>query len=378
MNQKKIFKTAGCFFTILVLVFTCITPAFGEAQARAVLQYSDAEVELSILPGNDQGERVPFSRNELRGLSVIPGGMAFGTKYQTDGLTVTGFSNENGETPAEKAGIRQKDVILACNGEALSDAARLAELVAESGGKTLYLTCRRGGRKFTAKVQPIKNETDGSYRIGVLLQDSGAGIGTVTFLLPDSLAFAGLGHGICDADTGALIPMKSGVVLDVTIRDVKKGEAGDPGELRGYFDPGVVGRLSGNATCGVWGVYDKLPAGAGDPVPVGLRDDLHEGDATILCTVSERGVGEYAVKISSINRGETGSKCFIVTVTDPELLARTGGIVQGMSGSPILQDGKIVGAVTHVLVNEPTVGYGIFLENMLTHLPLCEKQRAAA
>ena len=377
MNKKCIFKTAGCFFSILVLVFTCIVPALGAPASKEVMRFLDAEIEVSAVAGAGDGTFVRFSRAELKTLSVIPGGMAFGTKYQTDGLTVTGFSRENGETPAEKAGIREKDVILACNGETLESAERLSELVSESGGKTIYLTCRRAGKKFTAKVQPAQT-ADGSYRIGVLLQDSGAGIGTVTFLLPESLAFAGLGHGICDADTGALIPMRSGVILDVTIRDVKKGEAGDPGELMGYFDPGVVGELSGNAACGVWGVYDKLPAGAKTPVPVGLREDLHEGDATILCTVSERGVEEYAVKISSINRGESGSKCFIVTVTDPKLLARTGGIVQGMSGSPILQDGKLVGAVTHVLVNEPTVGYGIFLENMLTHLPLKQQTRAAA
>ena len=377
MNKKCIFKTAGCFFSILVLVFTCIVPALGAPASKEVMRFLDAEIEVSSVAGAGDGSFVRFSRAELKNLSVIPGGMAFGTKYQTDGLTVTGFSRENGETPAEKAGIREKDVILACNGETLASAERLLELVSESGGKTIYLTCRRAGKKFTAKVQPAQT-ADGSYRIGVLLQDSGAGIGTVTFLLPESLAFAGLGHGICDADTGALIPMRSGVVLDVTVRDVKKGKAGEPGELMGYFDPGVVGELLGNATCGVWGVYDKLPADVKSPVTVGLREDLHEGDATILCTVSERGVGEYAVKISSINRGESGSKCFTVTVTDPELLARTGGIVQGMSGSPILQDGKLVGAVTHVLVNEPTVGYGIFLENMLTRLPLKQQTRAAA
>ena len=377
MNQKRIFKTAGCFFSILVLVFTCLVPAFGEAPAKAVAYSFETEEAVSVAKSGSGGEFVPFRREELRGLSVIPGGMAFGTKYRTEGLTVTGFSRENGETPAERAGLREKDVILSCNGEALESTERLAELVGASGGKTLYLTCRRGNKKFTAKVEPDQSTT-GGYRIGVLLQDSGAGIGTVTFLVPGSLAFAGLGHGICDADTGALIPMTSGVVLDVTIRDVKKGEPGDPGELRGYFDPGVVGELLGNANCGVWGVYEKLPEGAGAPVPVGLRDDLHEGEATILCTLSERGVKEYKVKISSINRGETSSKCFTVTVTDPELLARTGGIVQGMSGSPILQDGKLVGAVTHVLVNEPTVGYGIFLENMLTRLPLQAKKRAAA
>ena len=375
MIQKRIFKTSGCFFVILAIVFTCLSPAFGAPETLSVMEFVDDTLEVSRVSTVNDADFVPFRREELKTLSVIPGGMAFGTKYQTEGLQVIGFSTE--ESPAEAAGLRKKDLILSCNGETLSSAERLAELVKESGGKPLYLICKRAGKKFTVKLLPEQNQ-EGNYQIGVLLQDSGAGIGTVTFILPETLAFAGLGHGICDAETGALVSMQSGVVLDVTIHDVKKGEAGNPGELKGYFDPGVVGTLLGNATCGVWGIYNKLPAGLGSPVPVGLREELHEGEATILCTLSERGVRPYKVKISSINRGEAGSKCFTVTVTDPELLARTGGIVQGMSGSPILQDGKLVGAVTHVLVNEPTVGYGIFLENMLTHLPLCEKAEAAA
>ena len=377
MIQKRIFKTSGCFFLILATVFLCLSPVSGDARELAVMEFVDDTLEVSVVSAAKDESFVPYTREELRNLSVIPGGMAFGTKYQTEGLHVLGFSEENGESVAQEAGIKKKDLILSCNGETLSSVERLSELVLASGGKPIYLTCKRAGKKFTVKLQPKKNQ-EGDYQIGLLLQDSGAGIGTVTFILPETLAFAGLGHGICDAETGSLIAMRSGVVLDVTVHDVKKGEAGDPGELKGYFDPGVVGTLLGNATCGVWGVYDKLPAGAGTPVPVGLREDLHEGDATILCTTSERGVRPYAVKISSISRGEAGSKCFTVTVTDPERLARTGGIVQGMSGSPILQDGKLVGAVTHVLINEPTVGYGIFLENMLTHLPLCAKAQAAA
>lgn len=379
MNQKRIFKTFGCFLTILLTVFACVSPVFGETPVRTVMNFVDPDAEILTVSANSTEEFVPYQREALRRLTVIPGGMAFGTKYRTEGLLVVGFSSlSGGENPAQAAGIKQKDYILACNGQELEDSGKLSELVAESGGKTIYLTCRRAGKKFTAKVRPQKDPSDGSYRIGLLLQDSGAGIGTVTFILPDSLVFAGLGHGICDADTGTLIPMQSGVVQNVTIHDVKKGEAGDPGELKGYFDPGVVGTLLGNATCGVWGIYDRLPAAAGKAIPIGLRDEVKEGDATILCTLSEEGVGEYRVQIFSIDRGESGSKCFMVKVTDPALLEKTGGIVQGMSGSPILQDGKLVGAVTHVLVNEPTVGYGIFIENMLTHLPLVREGRAAA
>ncbi len=310
----------------------------------------------------------------LRELSVYPGGMPFGVKFYTEGVTVVGFCDvetERGKVnPASIAGLKEKDMILKVDGAPLTSASDLTDRIEASGGAELHLLCRRAGREFETKLKPVYCPGESRYKTGIWVRDSGAGIGTVTFILPDTGAFAGLGHGICDSDTGSLVPMRRGSVSDVTISAVIKGRAGDPGELKGYFNAGKVGSLLGNSNCGVWGMFSKIPNTEYDPLPVGLRDDIKEGDAYILCTLDSNKIGKYSVKISNINRDATGSKCYTVTVTDPKLLSVTGGIVQGMSGSPIIQNGKLVGAVTHVLINDPTTGYGIFVENMLSAVTL--------
>ena len=314
------------------------------------------------------------SAEALEGLTVCAGGMPFGVKFYTDGVTVVGFCDvecEKGKVnPATIAGIRQKDLILAVNGQTLTGASQLTELIENSGGNSLALHCKRGNGEFDTTLTPVWCPAESRYKTGIWVRDSGAGIGTVTFVIPETGAFAGLGHGICDADTGMLIPIKRGSVSDVTISSVVKGAAGAPGELKGYFNAGKVGSLLGNGTCGVWGVFSELPEELTEPMPIGLHEELQEGEAYILSTLDSNRVERYDVRISNINRDATGPKCFTVTITDPDLLAVSGGIVQGMSGSPIIQNGKLVGAVTHVLINDPTTGYGIFIENMLNAVPM--------
>jgi stage IV sporulation protein B len=310
-----------------------------------------------------------FTREELRGMVLYPGGMPFGVKFFTEGVTVVGISEvetKAGKTnPAERAGLKQKDVILAINGEVLAGASALTEKIERCEGKPLKLHCRRGKSEFDIDLQPEWCEAESRYKTGIWVRDSGAGIGTVTFLVPETGAFAGLGHGICDADTGELVAMKRGTVSDVTISSVVRGASGAPGELKGYFNPGKVGTLLGNSASGVWGVFSDPPESTCEAMPVGLRDEIQEGSAYILSTLDSNKTERYDITISNINRDAKGSKCFTVKVTDPDLLAISGGIVQGMSGSPIIQNGKLVGAVTHVLINDPTTGYGIFIENML-------------
>ncbi len=310
----------------------------------------------------------------LHTLTLCPGGMPFGVKFYTDGVMVVGFcdvdTGKGSVNPATRAGLHAKDVIHKINGEEIKGAADMTERIEASQGKPLQLTCRRAGKEFETTLTPVLSAAEGKYKTGIWVRDSGAGIGTVTFLFPESGAFAGLGHGICDADTGALVEMRKGTVSDVTISSVVKGAAGAPGELKGHFNPGRAGALLGNSACGVWGVFSEAPETSYEPLPVGLREDVREGEAYILCTVDNNETEKYDVRISNIKRDAQGSKCFTVTVTDPDLLALTGGIVQGMSGSPIIQDGKLVGAVTHVLINDPTTGYGIFLENMLANMPV--------
>ncbi len=328
---------------------------------------------------------------------VYVGGMPFGVKFYTEGILVVGFcdvdvTSGGGGTrnvnPAKTAGLKLRDVIIGVNGKAPAGAASLTKAVEESGGKPVTLTVKRytaahgsaisaarkvgDGRTFTeltVTVTPAYSASENRYKTGLWVRDSGAGIGTVTFIIPESNAFAGLGHGICDSDTGDLIPMQRGQVTDVTVSGVDKGEPGAPGAIKGYFAPGKTGTLLGNTECGVYGLFAALPASAADRLPVGTRQEVCEGDATILCTLDNGKVGRYTVKITSVDRSAKGSKCFTITVTDPALIEKTGGIVQGMSGSPVIQNGKLVGAVTHVLIGDPTSGYGIFIDNMMREMP---------
>ena len=339
---------------------------------------SVADFATEVGSGRSFPAQTPLSGDELRDLKLYPGGMPFGVRFLTEGVTVVGFSDfeENGSkvNPAEAAGLKVGDVILQVDGLPLESATDLTERIEACEGKPLALKCRRGKREMEIQLSPVWSTSENRYKTGIWVRDSGAGIGTVTFLLPETGAFAGLGHGICDADSGEPVPIRRGSVSDVTISSVVKGAPGDPGELKGYFNAGKVGSLLGNSSFGVWGVYTDLPALSCNAMSVATRGEVEEGDATILCTLADNVTREYSVRLSNVNRETDGAKCFSVTVTDPSLLEQTGGIVQGMSGSPILQNGKLVGAVTHVLVNDPTTGYGIFIENMLARMPIVRER----
>lgn len=311
----------------------------------------------------------------IRDIELIPGGMPFGVKIYCEGILVVGVGDVNcGSTtvsPAKSAGIIEKDLICAANGIKITSSEELTNIVSNSEGKPIDLLIKRGGKELSISVTPIMSTDDGKYKTGMLIRDSTAGIGTVTYVDKEHCTFAGLGHGICDVDTGELLPLTRGAVLNATISGVIKGKAGAPGELKGYFSSGKIGTLTGNKECGVYGMLSEYPAGMNtvnensNPVKIALSEEISEGEAEILCTIDEGGVKKYKVNISNIDRSGKNIKNFVVTVTDEELLEKTGGIVQGMSGSPILKDGKLIGAVTHVLVNDPTRGYGIFIENML-------------
>ncbi len=341
------------------------------AVPASVIEGEIASCSASVAVGNPL---LCLEAEELEGLTLTPGGMPFGVRFLTDGVTVVGFCDfEAGGkkvNPAAAAGLKLRDSILRVNGEPLTGASALTEKIEHCGGRELILLCRRGASEMELRLKPVWCEAEQRYKTGIWVRDSGAGIGTVTFIIPETGAFAGLGHGICDADSGELIAMRRGTVSDVTISSVVRGAVGAPGELKGYFNPGKTGALLGNSACGVWGVFSDPPESTADALPVGLRGELEEGSAEIFCTLDSNRIGRYRVEISNIDRTATGSKCFSVKITDPALIAASGGIVQGMSGSPIVQNGKLVGAVTHVLINDPTAGYGIFLENMLLSMPL--------
>ncbi len=388
--RKKGWKLLGCSLLAVLQMIGCTVrvgalgadgkdatmtqelPAQAAFAALAADRSSDESVATAV--GVCVGECVggaaaAFEASDLENLTVTPGGMPFGVKFMTEGVTVVGFCDVEVDgkkvNPASAAGLKLRDVILSVNGEPLQSAAGLTQKIEGCEGKELVLHCRRNKEEVEIHLNPIYSKSEARYKTGIWVRDSGAGIGTVTFMLPETGAFAGLGHGICDGDTGELVAMRRGTVSDVTISSVVKGVSGAPGELKGYFNPGKVGALLGNTSCGVWGVFSELPEAVAEPMKVGLRGEVQEGAAYILSTLDSNKTERYDVEISNINRDASGSKCFTVKITDPDLLAVSGGIVQGMSGSPIIQNGKLVGAVTHVLINDPTTGYGIFIENML-------------
>ena len=313
---------------------------------------------------------VSLSKAELKNKRLYPGGIPFGIKFITEGVLIVGFCDfkNSGKTvnPSSSAGLKMGDRILSVNSKSLSSAEELTKIVEQSGGSPLNIVYSREGTKKTTVLTPAYSDSEGTYKTGIYVKDNGAGIGTVSYIDPETLEFGGLGHGICEGESGQLIPISKGSVVDVNISGIKRGEVGTPGELRGYFNSGRVGSLLVNNDCGVFGAFASLPSGLpSQPLSVGLKEELRVGKAYIYTTLDGCTPKQYEIEISNIKLNETHGKCFTVKVTDKALLEKTGGIVQGMSGSPIIQNSKLVGAVTHVLINDPTTGYGIFIENML-------------
>ena len=311
-----------------------------------------------------------LTKDELKSMRLYPGGTPFGVKFMTEGVLIVGFCDvdtASGRTnPSSAAGLSVGDRIIAVNGKRICGLGELSRIVESSGGKSISLTYRRGGNEHTATLTPAYSLSEGCYKTGAYVKDNGAGIGTVTYIVPNSLEFGGLGHGICESDGGKLVPISRGAVVNVGIDGVEKGKSGTPGELRGHFKSGKSGSLLQNTDCGVFGVLATLPEGLpSEPLYLGLRDEVKEGRAYIWSTLEGNVPRRYEIEISNIDRSAAAGKCFSVKVTDKALIDASGGIVQGMSGSPIIQNGKLIGAVTHVMINDPTAGYGIFIENML-------------
>lgn len=295
---------------------------------------------------------------------VIPGGMPFGVKLSAGGVLVIRLSSVGTSSPASDAGIMVGDIIERVGSTKIGSVDAFTTEIDRSGGKKIKIGILRGKKRMDVELTPIRSD-DGHYRSGVWVRDRTAGIGTVTFIIPDSHLFAGLGHGICDPDTGRLFPMTKASVYLASIGSVRKGKEGSPGELRGYFEGARCGGLLSNTDGGVFGLLSEIPRGSNSPIPLADPDRVSTGDAYILCTLSGKNVEKYSVKIARIMDREASTKNFVIEVTDKRLLDKTGGIVQGMSGSPIIKDGVLVGAVTHVFVNDPAKGYGIFATNMI-------------
>ena len=302
---------------------------------------------------------------------LLVGGQVVGIQISTQGVLVAGLSEvETADgvcTPAKSAGIRQGDIIIKADGKTVSKAADVIAAVEAAGGQPVKLCIERENKKMELEVRPACS-AEGQWLLGMWLRDGISGIGTITFQDPESGVYGALGHSISDSESGIQLPVGQGSICDAQILSVNPGTSGAPGELNGCADLGkALGSIALNTDCGIFGEgYSAL----------GTRKlesgQLATGPATIVSTISGRYTGEYAVEVNRVYRDSSGQHAMI-SVTDPELLEKTGGIVQGMSGSPLIQNGKIVGAVTHVFVSDPSKGYAVSIDDMLKAAGIQEK-----
>ena len=297
--------------------------------------------------GDGKGDATP--------VTLIAGGDVFGIRIKENCITVVDSRDCDD--------IKEGDKIISIDGVEVKTISDVKGALASLDGGDITLKIKRRDHIKTVTIRP--EVVGDEVRLGISVRDGAAGIGTVTYYDVERGVFGGLGHGICDPDTSLPIEISEGVVCGVILGGVQKGAEGKPGELCGVLTSDTYGTLYANTELGVFGELSPGENGANPEYPIATRDEVKEGEATIISTVKNGKKAEYSVKIFDVNESSTGTKSFKIKVTDPALIALTGGIVRGMSGSPIIQDGRLVGAVTHVLVANPTEGYGIFIENML-------------
>lgn len=336
------------------------------------------KLDLSLNLGNFSLKDVTV--NVIPNTVVIPGGEAIGLRLYTSGVLVVGMSEIVGTdnksySPYKDSGIQEGDMIVKIDDKAITCTSDLITKVNECNGNSVEITYVRDGNNYITEIKPTKTE-ENEYKLGLWVRDAAAGVGTITYYDPESQMFGALGHGILDIDTEQLIDIAKGEVVTSKILSIVKGEKGKPGELQGSIDNGkVIGEVYKNTNFGIYGkLTDVSLIEGGKTLEVMPRDEVKLGKATIICTLDNNKREEYEIEIeklyTSTNRN---NKNMIIKVTDERLLEKTGGIIQGMSGSPILQDGKFVGAVTHVMVNNPEKGYGIFADTMLKQMKEVEK-----
>ncbi|MFD2371881.1 SpoIVB peptidase [Brevibacillus sp. GCM10020057] len=312
----------------------------------------------------------------LPDLRLYPGGQSIGVKLQTAGVLVVGHhlvdDGKKKYSPGEQSGVHVGDMIVKMNDLYINDMNDVKKLINEAGKNNhpVQLLVVRGKEKLTLTLHPAKDKRDNEYRMGLYIRDSAAGVGTLTFYDPKSKAFGALGHVISDVDTGQAIVVGDGQIVQASVTSIEKGQSGNPGEkfARFYNESEVLGSITKNTPFGIFGKMKEEPKRSfyDEPLPVALAEQVEEGPAKILTVVNGQKVEEFDIEIANVIKQHfPATKGMIIKVTDKRLLEKTGGIVQGMSGSPIIQKGKIVGAVTHVFVNDPTSGYGCYIEWML-------------
>ena len=294
---------------------------------------------------------------------LYPCGQPFGIKLLTEGVMVVDLQKVDSSSPAKDCGIREGDVIVSIDGEKVKSNADVAKIIRSSNGEACSVRIKRGSNDLTFKLCPRLES--GSYKAGMWVRDSSAGIGTLTFYDPENGTFGGLGHPVCDADTKEPLPLSAGTVGEINLTGFNKSRSGCTGQLLGEFaNSASTGDILKNCESGVFGTLNANPGPNAKEFPLGFRQEIHPGKAKILSSIDNDGPKEYEISIEQINLSDSAEHDLVIKITDKTLLEKTGGILQGMSGSPIIQDGRLVGAVTHVFIEDTAKGYGIFADEM--------------
>lgn len=376
-------KSILCWILIplMLLVFgnynfikhTSITTKVQKLNEAVTSQYNNEENYLTASQSSFNNENKPYAK--ASDIMLYPGGQPVGIKLSTKGALVIALSDIDTserkiQSPAAVAGIQIGDSVMEVNGVAVKSSEDIATMVNRCNGEKVKITVSRNGEIFNFEVTPVLSKSDEKYKIGLWVRDSTAGVGTLTFYDPKTKGFAALGHPITDVDTGNIMSVENGEVIASNIVSVRKGIKGNPGELRGIFinEQQSLGVIKNNTECGIFGKGNDnlINEKYNKPMKIALRNEVKVGKAQILTTIEGNEPKLYDIIIEKLlPQEEPGSKSMIIKIVDPQCIEKTGGIVQGMSGSPIIQNNKIVGAVTHVLINKPDTGYGIYMDWML-------------
>ncbi|MBR5232736.1 MAG: SpoIVB peptidase [Clostridia bacterium] len=394
--MKKLIKITDVFLSVLcVIVFVFITLGtiyhpekfvfYDNVESynyMTVFNVTKSESTIPVFKGRTDGETsadislfgiIPVTQVEAIETDrkyVNIGGNLVGIKIYTDGLLVVDVQDVdtiNGLiSPGQVCGIRKGDIITHINDEIVKSVSDFSQKVSLSEGENVSITVKRENNTFYFSLKPCYSESEGKYRCGLWLKDSTAGIGTLTFTDPVSGKFASLGHAIYDSDTKSVLTVSEGDIMKASLNGCQKGDKGQTGQIKGVFSSVDFGDILENNEFGVYGIYDESETDNNSMFPVASQSEIKTGEAQIISTVSEEGPEVYDIEIEKINySSEKQSRSMVIKVTDEDLIEQTGGIIQGMSGSPIIQNGMFVGAVTHVFLNDPERGYGIFAETMI-------------
>ena len=377
--KTKILKSFfSIFSTLLILTFVVNSGTNTKATTSNAVE-TDLKGQITDLGSaffktyfglneNESSQNNSATKNENNTeTNVYLGGFPIGIKLYCDGVIIVDTQDvavSGGyENPAQKAGLLKGDIIKTIDGKKVTRNKEVSELIEESNGKQIKMQILRNGELKNVVFSSVYSSVSGQYKAGLWIRDSSAGIGTVTFYTEDG-EFASLGHAVCDVDTGEMLPIESGETTNAKITGYYKGKVGTAGELCGVLESKSTGKIVVNDGIGIYGVFDSVDT-TRTLYPLANKNEIKSGAAQIVTTIENGKEEVFNIEIERIDYASTEHKNLVIKVTDENLISKTGGIVQGMSGSPILQNGKIIGAITHVFLNDPTGGYGIFAETML-------------